>query len=315
MIAFICIVCCHFLQYFGNELSLWLNVGVQIFLFISGYLYGVKYTVKKVDICLFYCQRFIKIMVPYFTVIVPAIFLHIFLLEKSFSVMEIFSLFICNLTISGGEHLWFVSTILMCYLLTPIFHFCLQAETKWKYMISVIVFSSALFIYFCFFDTHCNAANIICYFLGFAFSRNQIKKIMNTSLCNIVFILLSLQNALEITDRYFYHFIHISDTLYQLWHSFNHVWLAISLFIIFRYVLSKVDFQKHNVLTKLLKISDTYSYEGYLVHQFVILGPLSLLNITAVSVCNIVITLFAIVLLTVILKNVNDILQRKIRCC
>lgn len=42
MIATIFIVACHFLQYYQNGLSQWLNVGVQIFFILSGVLYGNK---------------------------------------------------------------------------------------------------------------------------------------------------------------------------------------------------------------------------------------------------------------------------------
>lgn len=40
--AFCMIFTCHILQYWGQELAWWFNIGVQIFLCISGYLYGGK---------------------------------------------------------------------------------------------------------------------------------------------------------------------------------------------------------------------------------------------------------------------------------
>lgn len=40
--AFLCIITCHFLQYYENNLAWVLNIGVQIFLAISGILYGRK---------------------------------------------------------------------------------------------------------------------------------------------------------------------------------------------------------------------------------------------------------------------------------
>ena len=36
------IVACHYLQYYNNGLAWWLNVGVQVFFVISGYLYGIR---------------------------------------------------------------------------------------------------------------------------------------------------------------------------------------------------------------------------------------------------------------------------------
>ena len=44
-VAMYSIVACHIFQYFNHELAYWFNTGVQIFLFISGWLYAAK----KVD--------------------------------------------------------------------------------------------------------------------------------------------------------------------------------------------------------------------------------------------------------------------------
>lgn len=42
MISTLMIVSCHICQYFGHILAWWLNCGVQVFLFMSGFLYGGK---------------------------------------------------------------------------------------------------------------------------------------------------------------------------------------------------------------------------------------------------------------------------------
>ena len=62
LISLIMIVSCHILQGLGNKMAFWVNVGVQIFLFISGFLYGTK----KIDnFSNFYKQRLIKILLPF----------------------------------------------------------------------------------------------------------------------------------------------------------------------------------------------------------------------------------------------------------
>ena len=42
LLAMLSIIACHFCQYYNNEWAWWLNVGVQVFFIISGYLYGNK---------------------------------------------------------------------------------------------------------------------------------------------------------------------------------------------------------------------------------------------------------------------------------
>ena len=49
-ISTIMIVSCHFLQYFNLELAWWLNVGVQIFFIMSGFLYGNKGKTRRASI-------------------------------------------------------------------------------------------------------------------------------------------------------------------------------------------------------------------------------------------------------------------------
>lgn len=41
-VALLMIIFCHILQGLGNELAFWINIGVQVFFFLSGYLYGKK---------------------------------------------------------------------------------------------------------------------------------------------------------------------------------------------------------------------------------------------------------------------------------
>lgn len=42
LLSMVLIISCHFMQYFEMELAWWLNVGVQIFFTMSGFLYGKK---------------------------------------------------------------------------------------------------------------------------------------------------------------------------------------------------------------------------------------------------------------------------------
>lgn len=49
LIAMVMIIACHILQYYKLELAWWLNVGVQIFLIISGFLSGIKTINDPID--------------------------------------------------------------------------------------------------------------------------------------------------------------------------------------------------------------------------------------------------------------------------
>ena len=117
LIAMLFIVSCHILQFYDNELAWWFNVGVQMFFFISGYLYSNR---KVNDTVSFLRKRFVKILVPYFICVICTCLVG-FLFKTGCSLKQIAHL----LTVSGADgfsslaHLWFVPYILMCYLITP----------------------------------------------------------------------------------------------------------------------------------------------------------------------------------------------------
>lgn len=65
------------------------------------------------------------------------------------------------------------------------------------------------------------------------------------------------------------------QTLYLLFCNFSHVFLAMFLFLLLKLLFSFISYS--NPLKKALNNTDKYSYEIYLVHHFIILGPFSLL--------------------------------------
>ena len=62
VLAMCSIVLCHFLQALDSNWAWVFNIGVQIFLLISGYLYGHKYIEGWIS---WFCKRFIRIYVPF----------------------------------------------------------------------------------------------------------------------------------------------------------------------------------------------------------------------------------------------------------
>lgn len=99
------------------------NIGVQIFFFMSGYLYSNK-TIPSTGKWL--KRNCLKIAKPYWlflAVIIPLIML---LDANRLSAVKVIATFIGvqgffpDFIIEGIGHLWFISYILLCYLLTPL---------------------------------------------------------------------------------------------------------------------------------------------------------------------------------------------------
>ncbi len=111
------IICCHMMQYLQMELAWWFNVGVQIFLCISGYLYGSDK--KRENTIVFYKKQFSKILIDYYVVILPTIFIYFIFARDNINYKIAVDVFLTSNTLNGGGHLWFIAYILFCYFITP----------------------------------------------------------------------------------------------------------------------------------------------------------------------------------------------------
>lgn len=147
MVAMLSIVSCHIFQYYGNFLAWWFNAGVDVFLIISGYLYGLrKYEFANTKECFyftgrFYRKEFLKLLVPYYlmlAVVIPLCFL-----LKANSFVQLAKLIVFQKSgVTGFGHIWFFRYILVCYFLTPFWYFI--PEKKWKTAVLAVLFIASL---------------------------------------------------------------------------------------------------------------------------------------------------------------------------
>lgn len=110
------IISCHILQGLGSDWAWVLNLGVQVFFFLSGFLYGNKRIVRARD---FYLRRLLKLYVPYaLWVAVAAALIGVLAPEAvTFTTVRRQLMMLGNLP--GLNHLWFMYVIFLCYLILP----------------------------------------------------------------------------------------------------------------------------------------------------------------------------------------------------
>ena len=170
------IVLCHFLQYFNLELAWWLNVGVQLFFTMSGFLYGEKEIDKPIE---FFCKQFRKILIPYWCIIIIVSLLHKLLLPSVFSWGKLISALFCVGTIPGMEHLWFVQYILICYLLCPYLLFLknaiMKCSTEHRIAIVLVLFLLFQYVGFTFNGYGMIPNRISCFLCGVIFSEGELQ--------------------------------------------------------------------------------------------------------------------------------------------
>lgn len=304
MLAMMFIVICHVMQYYDVELAWWFNIGVQIFLCISGYLYGRK---RILDILVFYRKNFVKILIDYEIVVFAAVAATVLFTDTVITVEEIAEAVLTVSTIAGGAHLWFIPTILMCYLLTPLYERIFsRAEQSHKLLVpaAVLLFVMNELVFRQMFS-YFNAAWINCYLIGFALRRFQQYRFWYTGSAWLLTLTGAVCISIQASVRYL-QLITLTDAWRPFYYpmcDYGHVFLGVALFCSGRVLLR--PFCNINLIQRILRLSDRYSYQIYLTHHFFILGPLSLMALTANSYVNVVLILLLTVLTAVLLQKIS----------
>lgn len=300
------IICCHMMQYLQMELAWWFNVGVQIFLCISGYLYGSDK--KRENTIVFYKKQFSKILIDYYVVIIPTIFIYFIFARDNINYKIAVDVFLTSNTLNGGGHLWFIAYILFCYFITPfLIDFYTYLEMKgggiWK-LTSWTLLLLIMFLLICTrFFPYFNPAIISCYIMGFFLRRihRYDRRILDASILLFAFIM----NFLKIMNNYIvsFSFLSIMGSYWLMFCDYAHMILGCAIFVILYKNFSRFKFT--NSTTVLFFFSDKYSYDIYLVHQFLILGPFSLMELSPFLWGNILFIILTSILLACLVQKVS----------
>lgn len=317
LIATVFIISCHIMQYLDIELAWWFNVGVQMFLCMSGFLYGKKGKIEN-DLK-FYKKNIIKILTDYYVVVVFVMLVFVVFLPEERSTVSFIRALLLSGRLSGGEHLWYIPYCLLCYLITPFLfryfeHYKDGKRVKAFLMLCVLAFFviEGFFNYFL-------SAWIICYIIGYflgtvANEKNgKLYKGISWSVVAGAAVFNTVQIAIDYVIKL--EFVGIPAWLYERFCEYAHVALGIALFVILKFVFSKLfENGVPKVIEKICTCSDKYSYDIYLVHQFVILGPLSMMLLTPVRGINITVILVVTMVGAVVVNLISKHIKKKMKC-
>lgn len=291
------IIFCHICQYYDSEWAWWLNVGVQIFFIISGYLYGSKHIDEPIS---WFKRQLIKILIPYWAFLTIAILTYGFICPANLSVTNIISSYLTAGTLKGIEHLWFVNYILFCYLITPYLAFLRDYLSRYSLRKTLFVLIAVFGIYSIIsilLNIHYRPGEVCCYIIGYFISSIQSRSqkdvikicaYMSIPLCILSNALFSYLKYVMEVDMYQGHSLHITE--------FSHLFLGLAISTCFMTCFNKIK------ANSMLSFSDKYSYEIYLVHQLFILSPLTLLEATDQKIFNLFITISVIVVAGILLN-------------
>ncbi|MFY8331116.1 acyltransferase family protein [Vagococcus carniphilus] len=241
-ISALIIVLTHVLQVNDNKWAFFLNSAVGTFMVISGYLHSKKHINNPVS---WVKKKLMRVLTPYYIFIIFAIPASYFIF-KNFNFKDVL-IYVLGLQgffsfePNGIGNLWFITAILIAYMITPIF---INNNFFIKLFIYIIIFT----LFYMGLVPFGIANSLYCYLIGLTFPSLLTKKsnfLIFTSIIFLIFFLLEFE--------------FISNDLISLVRT---PVLGIILF----YLLYHIDL---NYFKKTLNIISNYSYELYLTHGII----------------------------------------------
>ena len=300
VLAMLSVVACHILQGLDNPWAWILNVGVQIFLVMSGYLYGHK---QIGDWKQWFVKRFQKLYIPYVLFVIVAVLAYWLFSDAKIGIGNVCA-HLCNVQgIFGGvkelNHLWFMTAIALCYVVTPL----LQLFRKYgNIMLAVLLVIGILqygFFRFQLFRFSWFYLYAVGYFYALAGKRMKIL-FLTCSSVGLLYVLsfISWEQVLD----------------YHNWcNRLLHDLLGFELFVTGIALFSLLPLK----IKSLVALPDRLSFPVYITHHVFIMGSFSLLgagNLFVSIVLILFLTVASALLLDVVSTKITKVLFQGAQC-
>ena len=318
------IVLCHTIKFYWfvpwhESLGQFLNCGVHLFLFISGYLYGDRAIKNYKE---FYQKRFYSVSLPAILISVFTI-IALLLVGVSISIQSIvfYSLDLEGLLflnwsffsslfseIDSLGHLWFTTIIVICYLLIPALQklICYLRTNKYNSVFFCLFTIVGMLIYVL-------LSNIITlvYILWFVIGYLS----GNIELLNKVkfksFFVYTLLFVMSVVGRIIIH-IFFDDTIFYTTFVGISLFIAGTWFVVFYSYLNNRFNETIKKISryKIVKVFDNYSYYIYLTHGIFCSGVFNIFDKMSLFFATIVFIVVTVVF-AVVLKTICSSLRKK----
>lgn len=294
------IVICHILQSYANRWAFVFNIGVQVFLVLSGYLYGKKIVTNWKKWAM---GRVKRVYVPMFLFLIIVLPFYLIFHREVFS-WKPYALNYLNLQgisfvmgggmLQGVRHLWFITAIMFAYISTPILQW-LSKYADWLFPLLVICVWGAYVVapgplFFA-------SSWVFLYAIGYLYNYLNRKRIYDIGLILLeTALIVMIAMDFDIVKSYFH-------PLNRVFHDVSGVFLV----VIGSQVLSRI---KINNIPSVVEFFDKYSFHIFIVHYFFVIGPFSLAHITPYIIVNILIIISATFVATLLFVKLNNLANR-----
>lgn len=279
VISMFMIVGCHLMSWIGiNLLAMILNVGVYIFLIISGILYSTKEISQP---WLFIKNRWSKLCIPMYLLVLFLLIYNIVVSEydaiRSIPIyltnLQGLGFIVCRLDIpqmNGLEHLWFLTAIMLCYLLLLIVkkiedHISSKSTAVVAVSIGVFCVLDVVLAYKIKVELH----YFIAFFIGYAFGRITKRISLRNYLCLSGAMLCAMAIRLMMRSLF-----DGTITYNDIVVPFTHIVLAIWIYRTIQYACQITpNFIKSVAQSKVMNWLDGLSLYVYMTHYMFLVGP------------------------------------------
>lgn len=329
-IALIVVLMCHMFEQLGSDyeraelvtLGNFCSVGVQMFLLLSGYLYGLRDELfEKRNRFEFFITSCKKILYEYYFVAIIILIVTYFNSPQIIGYQEIRGLVTFSSFFWGTWHMWYISYILLCYFITPfLYDYIKYIQKKDKNLFIYLIFCLLFIIFIC--RSVCwyyTPAWIGCYVIGFFLPHLKKKIRKKTILCVALNLIVVACYIAKYRLRYSIlpnidpnSFLYVMISYYiDYTRVLCGLVIFIDIYIISGFISNIFPNSLYNASKKILNFFDEYSFDIYLIHMIFVKGVLSTTRVSSIIPLNIIIFIVISIISSVVIKY----LSKKMRKC
>ena len=314
--ATISILLCHYVaqsQYaILNMSAQFFNIGVEIFIILSGFLFGLRKGGTD-GAGAWYIKRLKRIFVPYELFVVLLFIVHAVCARNLWDadwIWLVFGLQGSVVGVLGAEQTWFITPLLMCYLITPLLDKYIDEKRSAKQITILCGVMILLPLIWAMISdpAYGTLLSLISYYtLAFVVGRYFDKLRLTKPFALIAFCVMCLTFGIRLLGRHFYDATILYDRIIC---GYTQTAAAFCIFYIFAVLFETLKPPKP------VAYFSEISFEIYLVHYMFCVGPVSVFGLTPYWVVNcVLVTVISILLAMSIHTLSKNIIKAGIIIC
>lgn len=310
--AMISILLCHFVAQSKNALlnmsAQFFNIGVDLFIILSGFLFGTDR--REIDARTWYQKRFKRIFIPYEIFVVLLFAVHAVsgqnLLNGNWIWLAL-GLQGSVVGVLGAEQTWFITSLLICYAITPLLDKTFSQERTQSRTIAILFAAGAAPLLWALFEApafHTLLSLVSYYILAFAVGR-YFEEIPMTKRGTVkASLIMVLSFAARLTAH---HFLDGTILYERIICGYTQIIAAFCIFYLFARM-----FAGKKPVWAVQKLSEI-SFEIYLVHYMFCVGPVRLFGLTPYWVINCAIVALVTIVIAVAVHSLAKVMTKEMR--